>query len=374
MVDISFFKKLSPSGIFELWRGGSQSIVGVDLGSSSFKAVQLRKEREQAVLETYGELSVAPYGEVAQGQSARLPEQKASELLADLIREAKITAKEAVVAIPLRSSFVTLIRLPQMPPGELAKAIPIEARRYIPVPISEVVMDWWSVPPSLHIQGVPKGEEDVAEHEEVILVAIHRDVIEKYRALFGKTGLTVKAFEIEAFSSVRAAIGREINPLLIVDVGALTTKMIMVDKGVVRSAHSIDRGAQDLTLALSRSLGVDFARAETTKRETGLSPLPEHREMTSAMEPMLDAIFAEASRVALDYRRRYGRFMERALLSGGGMLLNGVVEHAVERFGVEVERVHAFSKVRYPAFLEPVLKDIGPSFAVAIGLALRELG
>ena len=387
MVDISFFKKLSPSGIFELWKKGGQSIVGIDIGASSVKAVQLRKERERAVLETYGELQAAHYGNGAEGQAAHLATDKAAELLTDLLNEANITARDAVVAIPLRSSFVTLVRFPVMSEAELERAVPIEARRYIPLPMSEVVMDWWRVPEILHIASVAGREapsagadtalqspiQDTPDHEEIILVAIHKNVIEKYRELFGKLRINVRAFEIGAFSTVRAAIRRDTAPLLILDLGSQTTKIVMVDKGVVRAAHSTDRGMQDLTLALTRSLNIDFARAEAMKRELGLSALPEHREMTSIMEPLVDAIFADASRVALDYRRRHNRFMERVLLSGGGALLGGIIERAVERFGVEADRVHAFSRVEYPAFMESVLKDIGPTFATAVGLALREL-
>ena len=326
------------------------------------------------MLKTYGELRTTHYSDADEGRAVRLTEEKAVELLNDLIREANITTKQAVMSIPLRSSFVTLITFPPMTDAELAKAVPLEARRYIPVPISEVVIDWWSVPEGLRLRSRQEMEtEKELEHEEVLLVAIHKDVIEKYRALSQKLELQIRAFEIEVFSTVRSVIERSADPLLIVDLGASSTKMIMVDRGIIRSAHSIDQGAQDLTLAISRSSGISFSRAEILKKEIGLSPKPEHKEIAGVIEPLIDSIFTETSRVALDYRRRYNRFMSRVLLTGGGALLDGIVEQAVRQFGVEVERAHAFSKVQYPAFLEPVLKNVGPNFAVASGLALREL-
>lgn len=374
MADVSFFNKLLPSGFFELWKKGDQGIVGIDFGSSSVKAVQLEKKQERAVLKTYGELRTTHYGNAEEGRAVKLTEEKAVELLNDLLREANVTTTQAVMSIPLRSSFVTLITFPPMTDSELAKAVPLEARRYIPVPISEVIIDWWSIPEGLRLRSRQEMDTDKElEHEEVLLVAIHKDVIEKYRALSQKLGLHVRAFEIEVFSTVRSTVERSADPLLVIDLGASTTKMIMVDRGIIRSTHSIDQGAQDLTLAISRSLGISFSRAEALKKEVGLSPKPEHKETVSIIEPLLDSMFTEASGVALDYRRRYNRFMSRVLLTGGGALLNGVVEQAVRRFGVEAERVHAFSKVQYPAFLEPVLKNVGPSFAVASGLALREL-
>jgi len=142
---------------------------------------------------------------------------------------------------------------------------------------------------------------------------------------------------------------------------------------VVRLVHTFDRGSQDLTLALSNSLGVDFGRAEEMKQEIGFSPRPEHKEIVSVMEPIAQYIFSEASQFAADYRRKYNRSVGRVILTGGGALIKGLVDVAVKSFGIEVVLGNPFSKVEYPAFLQTVLKQAGPTFSTALGIALRGL-
>jgi len=160
---------------------------------------------------------------------------------------------------------------------------------------------------------------------------------------------------------------------LLIDLGAQSTRFAIVDYGVIRMAHTIDRGSLELTDALSRSLGIEFDRAEHLKYDTGLSSRPEHKEIKSVIEPILDNIFSEGSRVISEYYKKYGRSVKKAYLLGGGALLNGIQDFAVSRFGIEVRFADPFSKVEYPAFLKETLREIGPTFATAMGAALRAI-
>jgi type IV pilus assembly protein PilM len=123
-----------------------ESVIGIDVGTSSIKVVQLRKKKGRAVLETYGELSLGPYAGLALGQVTNLPADKIAEAIKDVLRESNVTSNSAGVSIPFKSSLVSLIELPPVEPKQLQEMIPLEARKYIPVPISEVTMDWWVVP------------------------------------------------------------------------------------------------------------------------------------------------------------------------------------------------------------------------------------
>src|SRR3989344_7908991 len=136
----NFFKSSGVSG------SSGNSVVGVDIGSSSIKVVQLRKEKERAILETYGEIALGPYANQKVGQAVKLTEEKVSEALRDLLREANVKSNKAIFSIPLKSSFVTTIVLPAETRDNLASVVPMEARRYIPIPLSEVVLDWWMIP------------------------------------------------------------------------------------------------------------------------------------------------------------------------------------------------------------------------------------
>lgn len=375
MADLSFFKRLLSEKIPDLWQKKGESILGIDIGSSSIKLVQLRKEKERAVLETYGELSVGNYANVDVGRAAILSIDKTVEMLKDLLVESGAKSKSAVVSIPLKSSFVTMMTLPKMSDKELAESIPYEARRYIPIPISEVEMDWWVVPQGFSTSGDKSDNENSKKKafSEVLLVAIHNNIIEQHKTVMKKIGVVAETFEIEVFSTVRSSLARELVPILIIDFGASSIKMTIVDYGIVRVAHSLDRGSQDITAALSSSLGIDFARAEKLKREVGLSDRPEHKEIANVISPLLDYIFSEGTRLASDYRVKHGRSVSRVILTGGGALLKGMVDSAVNKFGIEVGLTNPFIKLEYPAFLEPALREIGPNFSTSIGLALRAL-
>lgn len=371
-MDLPLFKKYSEKGLALFKR--QTSVLGIDLGSSSLKIVQLRKEKERAVLETYGEISTGPYAGSPVGKSVHLLDKKVVEILTDLLREANAKAVHAVVSIPLRSSFIRMISMPLMSEKELAEAIPFEARKYIPVPASEVVIDWWLLPEGVSSEG-KDSEGFIKERKfaEVLLVAIHREAIEKYKRIFQEAKLEVNSFEIEVFSQVRAILSREIGPVLLVDFGAEATRFVVVDYGIVRLAHTVERGSLELTDALSRSLGVDFERAERLKQDIGFSPRPEHKEIANVIEPLLDHIFSEGLRVVAEYHRRSERPIKKVWLIGGGSLLKGLVDFSINKFGLEARLVEPFSKTEYPAFLEENLREIGPIFATALGTALRAL-
>lgn len=350
------------------------NVLGLDLGSASLKIVQLRKEKERAILETYGEIAAGPYAGVPVGKSARLLDKKVVEMLSDLRREANAQAELAAAAIPLRSSFVRLISMPLLSDKELAQAVPFEARKYIPVPASEVIIDWWLLPEGISSEG-KESEGFIKERKfvEVLLVAIHREAIEKFRHIFKEAKLEVGTFEIEVFSQVRSILGREAGPVLLVDFGAGGTRFAVADYGIVKLTHTLDRGSLELTDALSRSLGVDFERAERLKQDIGLSARPEHKEVRGVIEPLLEHIFSEGLRVVTEYHRRSGRPVKKIWLAGGGSLLKGLVDFSVNKFGLEARLANPFQKVEYPAFLEETLREIGPIFATALGAALRAL-
>jgi len=356
------------SKISGLFGGGSssQSVLGVDVSSSSIKVVQLRKKGGRAVLETYGELALGPYAKVEAGQATNLPPETISAGLQDLIKEAKVTTKNCGVSIPLSSSLISVIEVPKMDPKKLASVIPIEARKYIPVPIGDVLLDWSMVP----VIGPDKKETNKVS---VLIVAIHKETISNYQKIVQQAGLNASFFEIEIFSTIRSVLDRGITPVLIVDFGVSSTKLYIVEAGIVRSSHTVNRGSNDITRAIAHSTGATMEEAEDMKRASGLMALNEDGSVSETTSAVMEFIFAESKRVMLSYENKHQRPVTKIVFAGGGSLLKGLEELAEKRFDVEVEISHPFRKVETPAFLEDVLMQAGPEFAVAIGTALRKL-
>jgi len=346
-----------------------KSVLGLDIGSSFVKLVQLRKEQERAILETYGEIALGPYAKMKIGQNVKLPPDMVAQAVKDLMKESNSKTDTARVSIPLKSSFVKIITLPFSHEKNIStEVVAMEARRHIPIPVSEVALDWWVIPESEN--DLKKGGE---KETEVLLVAIHNDIIREYKDIISKAGLTASSFEIESFSLVRSGISRGSPTIAVMDIGSAAVKMAIVDYGVMKSSVLINKGSQDLTLALSQSLGVDFAKAEDMKREIGLSDLPEHQDIVAVMEPILDYIFHEAAVFLKDFQNKYGRSASKVIFSGGGSLLKGLAGYGVKKLTIEVEYANPFGKTEHPAFLSGVLRGVGPDFSVATGLALGEL-
>src|SRR3990167_7872916 len=169
-----------------------KSVLGVDIGSSSLKVVQLRKEHGQAVHETYGELSLGPYGGSEVGQATNLSAEQITETLKDLLREAQVTTTNCGVSIPFSRSLLTLVELPYRADAQEQKTvIELEARKYIPVPISEVQLDWFIVPDIS-----PSDDAKNKEKIEVLLVAVHNDELSLLQRVVAAAGLSASFYEI----------------------------------------------------------------------------------------------------------------------------------------------------------------------------------
>lgn len=355
----------------------SGSILGVDIGSSSIKLVQLKKKRGTAVLETYGELALGPYADIEVGRATALPAGKLVEALVDIMREANVTARSCGVSIPFSGSLISIMELPTVDKKRIAEMVPLEARKYIPVPITEVTLDWFIIPEqeNKYLSREEAGSAEGAPRKKtaVLLVAIHNEMLSKYREVFRAAKLDVSFYEIEIFSAIRAALAAGIEPTAVIDIGAAATKVYVVEFGIVRASHIINKGSQDMTLSISRSLGISAAEAEKVKRESGLSGKPENVSARESMLLTLEYIFSEANRVVLNYQRKYNRDVNKIVFTGGGSVLSGLREQAATRFSADVSLADPFSKTQAPAFLEKVLREVGPEFSVAVGVALRKL-
>src|SRR3989338_3836552 len=124
---------------------GEGSFLGVDIGASSAKIVQLRASRGSAILETYGEIALGPYGNQPIGKAVKLQPEKTAEALIDLMKEANVTARSGGLSIPFSSSLISILDLPKVDKEALKRMVPIEARKYIPVPVTEVALDWFVI-------------------------------------------------------------------------------------------------------------------------------------------------------------------------------------------------------------------------------------
>jgi len=359
--------------------GGSSggNAVGIDIGSSSIKVVEIKRKGGKAMLETYGAIALGPYADLDIGRVTNLPIEKIVEALKEVLKQSGVTTTSSALSIPVQSSLIFIIDLPaQVKENEMATIISTEARKYIPVPITEVSLDYFVLPQkesSFEEANNPDLSSAPPDKKEVLVVAIQNDAISKYRSIVSQCQLEAEFFEIEIFSSVRANFEHELSPVLLMDFGASRTKLSIVEFGMVKNFHTVSRGGADISDSISKSLGISFSKAEEMKKEFGLFEDASEKNLSEIIKVHIDYIFSETNNVLLSYEKSYNRTVSKVILSGGGSLLKGLKEMAANNFRAEIEVGHPFTKVGAPVFLGKVLEATGPEFAVALGLALRKL-
>ena len=369
------------SGLGKIGGGSEDSAVGVDIGSSSIKVVEIKRKGGKAVLETYGAIALGPYADLEAGRVTNLPVEKIVLALQEVLKQSGVTSTNLALSVPIQSSLIFTIELPsQIPDAEIATVVPTEARKYIPVPMTEVSIDYFSLPekePSFVEMNTDTGGADSPQKTEsktnILVVATQNDAVAKLHSIVSQCNLNASFLEIEIFSSIRANFEHELSPVLLIDFGAARTKLSIVEFGMVKSYHTIDRGGADISNSISKSLSISFSEAEKMKKEFGLFENPSEKSLSDIIRVHVDYIFSETNSVLLGYEKKYNRTISKVIFSGGGSLLKGLKEVAVNNFQAEIETGHPFSKVSAPAFLEKVLLTMGPEFAVALGLALRKL-
>lgn len=369
------------SSIFSIFSSKGQSVLGVDIGSSAIKVVQIKKKRGKAVLETYGELALGPYSGIEVGRATNLPVEKIVDALRDILRESKTTTLSAGVALPLSSSLISFITVPAVPDKQLPDVISIEARKYIPVPMNEVMIDYSIIPkednypPEDDTQNQKTDNNQPSKQitKDVLVVAIHNEYVNNYQSIMTGSGIQPTFYEIELFSSIRAVVDQGISAMMIIDMGASNTKLYIIERGILRASHIINRGGQDITLAISKSLSISVSEAENLKRANGLKGGPEYKELTEIITVNLDYVFYEANATMLNYQKKYMKNISKVILTGGGVLLKGLTDLAKISFQTEVIYADPFSRLETPAFMADHFIQAGPEFAVAIGCAIRRL-
>lgn len=353
-----------------------KSFLGIDIGTASIKIVELSKKGERKILENYGEISTHEVGEKPfrtgfspEKNSFSLSAREISQGIRAILTEAKINSRLVTFSIPDFSSFFTTLELPPMTDEELPRAVQFEARQHIPLPLSEVILDW-----SLISKETPAPQGPPLK---VILVAVPKEVINEYQEISRLCGLHLLALEAEVFGLLRTLIKEDKKVIILVDIGAQSTTVSVVEDKVLKTSHSFDIGDNNLSQSLSQSLGVDLGEAEELKKKYGLTAVPDtslgQKSISQILLPRINLIVAEIEQISQKFYQKEGKEAESITLAGGTALLPGFKEYLASQLKKEVVIGDPFSEIIYPAILTPVLKEIGPSFVIAVGMALRGL-
>jgi type IV pilus assembly protein PilM len=303
--------------------------IGIDVGSSAIKIVELTKKNERLYLTNY---ALAQSNKEADFNINELKEEESAKIIKAMIEEAGFKSRRASISLPVDKTFSTVIEMPIMTDAEMAAAIPFEAQKYIPVPMEDIVLDWVVIPSDKSAGKVKPVDGTAAESKadgiQVLLVAVPKNIINKLTRIAKLAGLEVAALEQEAFSLVRSLVGSDKNNFLLVDLGHKSTDFIIVDQGFIRFSHNL----------------------ESTNKEI---------------------ILMEIDRVVNTYQIRYNKKVEQCFLAGGRAAEKELIDFLKNKLPLTFKPGDAFARIGHDSSLAVVLKELGPQLAIAAGLAMR---
>ncbi|MCU0679153.1 MAG: type IV pilus assembly protein PilM [Planctomycetes bacterium] len=338
-----------------------QSFLGVDIGTTSIKIVELKKDNRQVKLMTYG---FSEYLNIGQPNWLDQPEYVA-KIINKIAVEASISSRSAVSALPTFSVFTSVINLSNISKKDISSAVHWEAKKVIPLPLEEMILDW-------------KQIDDEAGKEKnnlrVLLTGAPRTLVKKYIDIFKAAQISLLSLETETFSLIRSLLGNDKSTVMLVEMGAHTTDVSIIDKSIPMLNRSIDVGGSTITKAISENLKIGLERAEQFKYDLGISLLESQNDavpkiITDTISPIVNEIKYSINL----YLSKNQRPTEKIILSGGSALLPSVANYLAKVLDMKVIIGDPWARVSYPVDLKPLLMEIGPRLSVAIGLAMREI-
>lgn len=344
----------------------SKKSLGVDIGSQGIRVVELFKEKDRILLNNYAELEM----DASQKESFEcfdkrtlLPSSKnvASGLQA-IFSEGKIETREAIFSLPDFSTFFTSFSVPPMTMKELPDAVNFEAKKHIPIPFDEVVLDW---------ELIGENVNEAEGENRVLVMAIAKTLISEYKKIAQEAGITIVSLEAEVMGLKRAILGDKKEAICLVEIGYQSTTVNIVNNGFLIASVSFEIAGKDLTYSIAEAFGIENKEAEILKKKTGLIRQPDEK-VAESLIPIFDIIIEKMSTVIYDFEYKNKKPLEEIVLAGGTSIMPGIEKYFQEKFsGKKVSVGNAFEKIFYPQELKPLLPDLNSRFSIALGEALK---
>ena len=343
-----------------------KNFLGIDIGTSTIKAVEISEEGGGLKLKNYGlffleEYLEKPFQAYYKESPLFFSTSDIGRALKSTLKEAKIFIRQTNFTIPDFSSLFTNIELPPMAEKEISQAVYFQAKRYIPLPLNEVTLDW------MIIGGKP-GDKTGAKIK-ILLVAVPKEIISQYQEIAKLADLELQTLEAEAFALRRALMKKGDQRLTcLIDIGAQSTTCSLVDNEIIQASHSFDVSGNQLTRVLAGSLDISWREAEKIKKKYGLTPKTKEK-VAEILLPLIDLILTEIKKLI----QLEGQEPAFYILAGGTALMPGLREYFEKVLNKKVIIANPFEGLSFPSFLEPTLRQMGPTLSVAVGAALRAL-
>ncbi len=342
-----------------------KEVIGIDIGSSSIKLLQLKEQKGVYTLLNAG---IVPLPSEAIVDNTLMDSFLIVEAVKKLITSLGVKVKDVACSISGNSVIIRKIILPAMSPEELEEQITWEAEQYIPFDINDVNIDFQILSP------------DIVDPSKmnVLLVASKKDIINDYVVVFNEAGLQLSVVDVDSFAVQNTfEINHDIKPeeiIALVNIGASVMNINVVKNGITLFTRDVQMGGNLYTEEIQKQMGVGSADAESMKML-----------VHETLDPELIAVIGKVNEnITQEIRRSLDFYNSTAnddrvtgvYLSGGCSKIYNLLKAISEKLGLPVEMINPFAKLKYSEkdFDPEYLQEIGPFMAVTVGLAIRRVG
>jgi type IV pilus assembly protein PilM len=342
-----------------------REIVGIDIGSSSVKLVQIKEQKGVFTLQNVG---ILPLPLEAIVDNTLMDTSSIVETIKKLLKSLNIRVKDAACSVSGNSVIIRKISLPAMPPEELEDQIHWEAEQYIPFDINDVHIDF---------QILASDQNDPSKME-VLLVASKKEIINDYLAVFNEAGINLAVVDVDSFAMQNAfELNYDIGPdnvVALINIGASIMNLNIVKNDISLFTRDVQMGGNLYTEEIQKQFGVSSEEAERMKVS---GDAPDQAKLRDTISRVNETLAMEMRRSLDFYNTTAGEGkINNVYISGGGAKTPMLVEAVQQRLGLPVEIINPFCNIKYneKEFDQEYLNEIGPLVTVAVGLATRRFG
>jgi len=342
------------------------SAIGLNLGKSSIRAVELEKKKDGIYINNFGSYDNPRLNFESKEKN---DVDAFADTLKHFISETGFTTPNVVIGLHESSIFMRVIKFPSMNEKELKTAVKYEAEQFLPIPADQINLSYKMLDPDF-------TEKDKVN---VQVVAAVKDVLENYVSIAKKANLVVKAMEPETIALGRVLGDRPQMPMgtMILKVGYSGTLIIVAYGGYVRFTRAIPFGGEALTKALQQGLTLELPQAEEYKKVYGLDKFQADGKVYDILKPIIDDLIMEVKRATVFFTKHNpSANIKRVIVSGGTALMPGLISYLANNLDLEVQLANPLKDLMFSPKLEKqkaFLIEHSPGYATAVGLALKGL-
>lgn len=353
-----------------------ETYLGVDISGDSIKVVELKNVMGKPQLVTYG-YSMA---RTDQFKGVLIDNHDiAATLLREVCEKAHTTTTEVIAALPTSKCFTYVLKIAAilkkdlMNPTKVKAILSKQAEKILPMSPAEMQFDYTIV--NVESYANLKDDEEIRD-VKFLITAASKEIVKEYSEVFAKAKMKLLSLDIESFAMVRSLVGNDKSLVLTVDIGEHATNLSMIDNGVPVLNRSVEIGGNVVTEKLATTMGITRAQAEQYKID--LPILMQQQQLNEIPKPIAESLQPVINEINFLIKAYYTQVtaekkLDRIILTGGGALLSGLREFVEKTTDVRTYIGDPWARVIYPQELAKILKELGPRYSIALGLAMTKI-